>query len=69
MDQAFQRRMPCQLYIGLPDTEQRYDIIKRIINDHNVELHPSVDLKEVAKSTHVRLNITHIYFIHLYTHT
>ncbi|XP_014790306.1 outer mitochondrial transmembrane helix translocase [Octopus bimaculoides] len=49
LDQAILRRMPCQLYVGNPSTDQRYHILEIILSDE--VLGPDVDLSVIAQIT------------------
>lgn len=49
LDKAILRRMPAQFYIGLPDEEQRRNILELILGSETVE--PEVDCANLAKLT------------------
>lgn len=47
LDKAILRRMPAQFFIGLPSEEQRYRILKLVLDTETVD--PDVDLRNLAK--------------------
>ncbi|XP_077601221.1 outer mitochondrial transmembrane helix translocase-like isoform X1 [Stigmatopora nigra] len=49
VDAAILRRMPTTFHVGLPDSKQRYDILRLILAEEN--LSHTVNLKEMAEKT------------------
>lgn len=51
IDEAFMRRMPLQIYVGLPDCAEREEILKILLKDDLASLHNPFEYDLISKHT------------------